>query len=150
MRVYLDACALGRLSDDQRQTRVYAEAEAVEQILRLVLERRVEWSASTALRSELQRNPNRERRSDALALLSHAGPLRAASEAVIARAKFLAGLGYGAYDALHLSHSEQDRVDALITTDDRFLKLAGRGVGDALVRVVNPIDWIEEVRRGSN
>lgn len=34
MRIYLDACCLNRLTDDQTQRRVRQEAEAVEQILR--------------------------------------------------------------------------------------------------------------------
>jgi hypothetical protein len=33
MRIYLDACALNRLSDDQTQPRVRAEAEGVERAL---------------------------------------------------------------------------------------------------------------------
>lgn len=64
MRVYLDACALNRLSDDQGQPRVFAEARAVEQILRMVVEGRAEWLVSTALLRELGRNPDHEKRHD--------------------------------------------------------------------------------------
>ena len=36
LRVYLDACCLNRLTDDQSQARIHNEAEAVEGVLRLV------------------------------------------------------------------------------------------------------------------
>ena len=36
VRVYLDACCLNRLTDDQSQARIRDEAAAVENILRLV------------------------------------------------------------------------------------------------------------------
>jgi predicted nucleic acid-binding protein len=149
LRIHFDACALNRLSDDQSQPRVIAEAEAVEQILRMVIEGRVEWSASIALHRELGRNPDHEKRHDSLALLSHAGPLLESDAKIIHRANDLAGLGYGTYDALHLAFAEADHADVLITTDDRFLKRASRGGGSPLVRVMNPVSWIEEVRNGS-
>jgi len=58
------------------------------------------------------------------------------------RAKVLHAAGYGAFDALHLAHAEADGVEALLTTDDRFIKRAQRGLGNPLVRVVNPVDWL--------
>jgi predicted nucleic acid-binding protein len=119
------------------------------QVLRLVIEGRVGWSASEALYRELSRNPNHEKRHDALALLSHAGPLAEPDAAIARRANDLASLGYGSFDALHLAFAEADFADVLITTDDRFRKLAARGVGNPLVRAVNPVSWIEEVRNGS-
>jgi predicted nucleic acid-binding protein len=145
MRIYLDACALNRLSDDQTQPRVRAEAEAVEQVLRLVIHGQAEWSASIALFREIRRNPDHEKRNDALSLLSHAGALQEAAGQVVQRAEALRELGYGAYDALHLAHAEADHCDVLLTTDDRFMKQARRGMGAPLVRVANPIDWLTEV-----
>ncbi len=115
----------------------------------MVIGGRVEWSASRALHRELSRNPNHEKRHDALALLSHAGPLLEADAAIAHRANNLKSLGYGAFDALHLAFAEADYADVLITTDDRFQKRAASGTGNPLVRVMNPVSWIEEVRSGS-
>ena len=58
MRVYLDACALNRLTDDPRQLRVRLEAEAVELFFRHVLVGKVSWIASSILEQEIRRNPN--------------------------------------------------------------------------------------------
>ncbi|MGO9258412.1 MAG: hypothetical protein ACLQU1_19160 [Bryobacteraceae bacterium] len=62
MRLYLDACCLNRLTDDQGQARIRNEAEAVEAILRAVREGKATWVSSTALEIEIGRNPDRDRR----------------------------------------------------------------------------------------
>jgi predicted nucleic acid-binding protein len=147
VRIYLDACALNRLTDDQGQPRIHAEAEAVEHIFGLVWKQRVEWSASLVLEAEIRRNPNQDKRNDALALLSHAGTLAMPTPTAIQRALLLETSGYGTFDALHLACAEEARADALLTTDDRFIKLAARGIGNPDVRVLNPVDWLQEVRR---
>ena len=147
MRIYLDACALNRLTDDQSQARIHTEAAAVEHIFHLVWKQQIEWSASTALAAELRRNPDSNKRQDALALLSHAGPLVSPSASTIQRAKLLENAGYGAFDALHLAFAEQVRADALLTTDDRFIRQASRHVGNPVIPVLNPVDWLQEVRR---
>jgi hypothetical protein len=145
VKVYLDACAINRLSDDQTQLRIRAEAEAVQEVLSFILKGQIQWSASRFLEAEILRNPNLIKRSDALELLSHAGPLPQPTDQVVQRGNFLAKLGYGVFDALHLAQSEEMQVDALLTTDDRFIKKAGRGVGNPAIQVVNPVDWIKEV-----
>ena len=42
MKIYLDACCLNRLTDDQSQSRIAEEAEAVERILRLLRDGEIE------------------------------------------------------------------------------------------------------------
>jgi predicted nucleic acid-binding protein len=146
VRIYLDACVLNRITDDQHQARVRAESDAVEHILRLISERRVEWAASTVLATELLRNPDRARLQDAVALLARAGQLASPSPGALQRALLLAAAGYGSFDAYHLACAEEANADALLTTDDRFIRRAGRRLGNPAVRVLNPVDWLKEVR----
>ena len=47
--IYLDACCLNRLNDDQSQHRIREEAEAVELILRRMHSGEVQWISSEAL-----------------------------------------------------------------------------------------------------
>ena len=108
VRIYLDACCLNRLTDDQNQPRIAAEAEAVEQLLLL---------ATNTIPLDLQ---------------------------TIQRAKEFEAVGYGAFDALHLSSAEASTVEVLLTPDDRFIKRAQRGVGSPCVRVFNPVEWLRE------
>ena len=50
----------------------------------------------------------------------------------------------GAFAALHLSSAEAGEANVLLTTDDRFIKRAGRRAGSPRVRVVNPVEWLRE------
>ena len=63
---------------------------------------------------------------------------------IIQRAKELEAVGYGAFDALHLSSAEAGTAGVLLTTDDRFIKRAARGVGSPRVPVLNPVEWLRE------
>jgi hypothetical protein len=81
VRIYLDACAINRLTDDQAQARILTEAGAVEQVLDLISTGRGRWIASSALRSELERNPNEAKRAVSLALLDFASEFVEPNEA---------------------------------------------------------------------
>jgi len=137
-KIYLDACALNRLTDDQSQSRIQTEAEAVERVLHLVWSGEAEWKASIVLEAEIRRKPNGEGRNDALRLISLAGELLRPHRVSVERARALEALGYGAFDALHLACAEQATVDVLLTTDDRFIKQVGRRLGKPAIRGLNP------------
>jgi len=144
MRIYFDACSLNRLTDDQSQLRIRDEARAIELALGLVAIGRAEFLASTALRLELSRNPDQGRRLDSLKLLSFAPTLIRLNPAILNRARILEQAGYGAFDAVHLACAESAAADILLTTDDRFCKLAARRIGDPAIAVENPVDWLRK------
>ena len=144
MKLYLDACCLNRLTDDQSQARIAEEAEAVERILRLLSDGVIEWLSSTVLKIETSNNPDAERRQDVEVLLSLATNTIQLDDQMIQRATELEVAGYGAFDALHLSSAEAGMADVLLTTDDRFIRRADRAVGLPRVRVLNPVEWLRE------
>jgi predicted nucleic acid-binding protein len=144
MRVYLDACCLSRLTDDQSQARIREEAEAVEQVLVGVRRGTVELLSSEALDDEVRRNPSMDRRVEAQTTLSLAATIIKIDEDMALRAQSLVGLGYGPFDALHLAAAESAGADALLTTDDRFLKRTARKLGNPRIPVRNPLFWIKE------
>jgi predicted nucleic acid-binding protein len=133
MKVYLDACCLNRLTDDQTQLRIRQEAEAVEQILRQMRDGRIQWISSEALTDEIDRNPDWERRLENAALLALASENLEVDNSIADRAANLQIAGYGAYDALHLACAEAAQVDVLFTTDDGFIRRASRREGNPLV-----------------
>jgi PIN domain. len=145
LRIYFDVCSLNRLTDDQNQPRIREEAEAVESIFRLIRESRVEWVSSAALHAEVERNPNRDRRREAQVLLSLAARTIFPDPAIVERARAFELAGYGAFDALHLSFAEAGAVEVLLTTDDRFVSRATRGVAAPRLRVLNPVIWLREL-----
>ncbi|MBI1897270.1 MAG: PIN domain-containing protein [Acidobacteria bacterium] len=144
MKVYLDACCLNRLTDDQTQLRIRQEAEAVEQILRRMQAGEIQWISSDALVDEIARNPDVERRLENAALLSIASQNVELDDLIASRAADLQIAGYGAYDALHFACAEAARVDVLLTTDDGFIHRASRRDGKPLVAVLNPLFWSKE------
>lgn len=143
LKIYLDACALHRLLDDQTQQRIRDEAEAVEAIFRLIATKQVQWIAGAILEAEILRNPNVQIREDARMLLRFADEQPRLSNGIVTRATFLEQSGYGPFDALHLAMAENAGADVLLTTDDRFLKQARRGLGNPAVPVLNPLNWLQ-------
>src|SRR5580658_4438520 len=114
MGIYLDACCLNRFTDDQSQPRIAQEAEAVEKILRLLRAKTIEWFSSAALEAETSNNPDAERRYEVEVLLSLATRTIRLDSQIIRCAKELEALGYGAFDALHLSAAEGGNAEALL------------------------------------
>ena len=146
MRIYLDACCFSRLTDDQSQSRVRGEAEAVEAILRTVREGRATWVASPILNVEVNRNPDEDQRRETEELLSFADEIAIPDGAAADRARHLEKFGFSPFDALHLACAEQGGADVLLTTDDRFLRCADRSHGLLRIRVENPVSWYKEAQ----
>ena len=144
MRIYLDACCLSRLTDDQSQQRIREEASAIEQIFEQIHLGACRLISSEALQLEVSRNPSTERRLEAEGLLASASETIAIGTTELARAKFLERVGYGAYDAVHLAAAEAGNADVLLSTDDKFLRQAARRTGSPRVPVQNPVSWIQE------
>ena len=145
MNIYLDACCLNRLTDDQSQHRIRVEAEAVELILNKIRTGKVRWISSEALSDEINRNPQLERRLQNAALLNLATETIEVDSQIAERARNLRAVGYGAFDALHIACAESARVDVLLTTDDAFIRKASRGDGRPGVRIDNPLSWSQRV-----
>jgi predicted nucleic acid-binding protein len=143
----LDACCLSRLTDDQSQARIRQEAEAVEHVFALVRRRTVDLITSDALEDQARRVPVLERRLETETLLSLASITVEADDAIAQRAREFVAAGYGPFDALHLAAAESAGPDVLLSTDDRFLKRAERGLGNPRIPVRNPVSWIQEQER---
>lgn len=145
LRIYLDSCALNRLTDPTDQLRIQQEAEAVEFIFRLIEIGKITWVASSMLKFELMKNPDFERRTDGLIMLRYAAEIHVPDSHVAERGRTLAEFGYGSFDALHLAMAEASHIDWLLTTDDRFLRQMRRGLGNPAVKFSNPLEWVKKV-----
>jgi predicted nucleic acid-binding protein len=138
--------ALVASTDDQGQPRVRAEAQAVEHVVRMVREGLATWVSSATLNIEVSRNPDRERRRDAEALLSFANEIVAPKTAEADRARYIEELGFSPFDALHLASAERGGADVFLTTDDDLLRRARRSLGLLHIRVENPVSWCEKAQ----
>ena len=141
MVVYLDTCALNRLTDNQSQSRIRAEAEAVESILGLIASGAPDWAISSPLLFELGENPDPVKRAETLALLVYAQHNIPLTSEISQRAIAFERNGLGAFDAVHLALCEAAGVDFLLTVDDRFLHRAATISLASPLQIVNPVDW---------
>ena len=131
--IYLDVCCLNRPFDEQTQERVRLETGAVVEILRRVEVGEWVWISSEAVQDEV---------------INLSGVVLTAEPEQKKRTVDFQNLGFHFYDALHLAFAERAAVDIFLTTDNRLLRLAARVSNRLLVRVANPIDWLEEVTNG--
>jgi predicted nucleic acid-binding protein len=145
IRIYLDSCCFNRLFDDQIQTRVRAETEAVQQILSAVARGEWELIRSEVVEVEVGTIPDRARRREVLALVATGTvrlPLRAEH---IERAQALQMPGFTEFDALHVASAEAAGAHVLLTTDDGMVRRARRLADKLSVRLANPLTWLDEV-----
>lgn len=145
MKIYLDVCCLNRPFDDQTQTRVHLEAEAVLSIIRSVEDREWEWISSEAVAYEINRAPNEERQERLWSLESRSTERLQLTDSILQQAEQLQQLGFTTYDALHLTFAISADIDIFLTTDDQLLKRAQRYQKEIMIPVANPLSWLQEV-----
>jgi hypothetical protein len=142
MKIYLDVCCLNRPFDDLSQDRIRLEADAVLTILKRCGSGEWEIAASDAIDWELSKLQDLEKLKKVSSLYQYAHELLRITEPVKERARFFQENGIKNFDSLHLALAEINAYDALLTTDDNFLRAANRIGAD--IRVVNPIFWLIE------
>ena len=104
----------------------------------------VDLISSEALEDEVRRNPSMDRRLEAETILTLASITVEIDDVTALRAQVLVSLGYGPYDALHVAAAESANIDVMLSTDDRLIKRAARGLGSPRIPVRNPVSWMKE------
>ena len=141
MLIYLDTCCLNRPFDDQSQPRIQLETSAILAILQQVASGEVEIANSSVIQFEIHRITDQTRRNAILHFLSFASSFQPLTQAIEQRGILLNGLGFKRLDALHLAVAECLEADALLTTDDQFLRLAVRHSNHLTIPVINPLQF---------
>jgi hypothetical protein len=143
MLIYLDMCCLKRPFDDQTQTRVHLESEAVLALLAMEPDT-LQFVRSHALLLENSYNPIKDRAARVHQWLVQS-PSKNIDHAVLqTRCSELMQLGFKNFDALHLSSAELTRSNVFGTVDDRLLSTAARNKDRLQIRVVALMDVVKE------
>jgi len=145
MRIYFDVCCLNRPFDDQMQSRIHLEAEAILSILNH--SRTVGWSVigSDAIDYEISKIPDDDKRL-MVQILSTVRDAHVRADAVVEkRAIEIKRLGLNTLDALHVACAERAKAEILLTTDDNLLSKAAKNKRMLKVKVENPLQWVMEV-----
>jgi predicted nucleic acid-binding protein len=144
MKFYLDICCLNRPFDDQAQSRIRLEAEAVILLLQAIEEAKHSLISSAVLRLENSKNPHREKLEVIDAILDRCLVEIPIGNKEIERCQELLRTGFPVYDALHVACAESAGADVFFTTDDRLIAQARRNQNAILVSVQNPLQWLTE------
>ena len=144
MRIYLDVSCLNRPFDDQGQSRIRLETEALVLIFERIDDGHWEHLASEMVDIEVGAIQNEERFRRVVALAPKRRETLRLTEKVYRRAEMLERLGFKAADAVHVAAAEEGAADVLLTCDDRLLNRARRLRRQLEVRVENPVDWLRE------
>ncbi len=144
-KVYLDVCCWNRPFDDQTQTRIHLEAEAVLAIVAEIERRRWALVSSEVVDTEINTIRSAHRRERVRNFVPHWFEQVKIDKQIVSRALALESLGFSGADALHLAAAESARVDVLLTTDDRLLRLARKHARLLHVHADNPLTWLQTV-----
>jgi len=110
VRIYLDACCLNRLTDDQTQSRIAEMRRPSKRSCACFATGRLS-GCPAPFEAETSNNPDPERRHEVEVLLSFSDRHNPAGCRIIRRATELEATGYGGFDALHMSSAEAAVAD---------------------------------------
>jgi predicted nucleic acid-binding protein len=146
VKIYLDLCAIQRPLDTPNQVRIALEAEAVLGIIKFSDGEEVELLSSEALLYEGEQSALPIRKEHTRAVLAKAKGFVNITEKERLRAENLMKFGIKPLDALHLALAESGNADYFCTCDDKLLQHSKRAE-DLMVKVVNPVDLVQEIEK---
>lgn len=146
MKIYLDLCAIQRPLDTPNQVRIVLESEAVLGLIAYCDSGQANILSSEALLYEGEQSSLSVRREHTLAVLAKANEVIEVTEKEKNRAAKFLQFGIKPLDALHLALAEAGKADYFCTCDDRLLRSAKK-IKDLSVKVVNPVDLVQEIEK---
>jgi predicted nucleic acid-binding protein len=132
--------------DTPNQIRIVLESEAVLGILTFCDSGQAELLSSEALLYESEQSSLPIRKEHTLAVLAKAKGVINVTEKEKLRAANLTTFGIKPLDALHVALAESGMADYFCTCDDKLQRNSKR-VKDLTVKVVNPVDLVQEIEK---
>jgi predicted nucleic acid-binding protein len=146
VKIYLDLCAIQRPLDTPDHVRIVLESEAVLGIIAFCDNGQIELLSSEALLYEGEQSSLPTRKEHTLAILEKAKSIINVAKKETLRAEKIMSFGLKPLDALHLALAETGKADYFCTCDDKLLRNAKK-VEDLMVKVINPVDLIQEIEK---
>jgi predicted nucleic acid-binding protein len=146
VKIYLDLCAIQRPLDTANQIRIVLEAEAVLGIIAFCDNGQIELLSSEALLYESEQCSLQIRKEHTSAVLAKSKYFLSISENEKLRAAEIMKIGIKPMDALHIALAESGNADYFCTCDDKLLRNV-KNVLDLSVKVVNPVEFVQEIER---
>ena len=144
MKLYLDMCVLKRPFDDQSDSRIAVETQAVIMLMGWFDAGICAIANSEALILENAHNRNLTRRERVAEMLHMFGKPESISSKTISRSIALRTRGFHDMDALHIACAEHAGADVFVTCDDALIACAAKWQARLDMPVKNPIDLMRE------
>ena len=141
MEIYFDTCCYNRPYDDQMQSKVRMESEAVKNIVKLAQWYGYTIFGSKTLEIEIGRISDLRKYNDVLGFYRRTVTDRAYLKKNVFEqiAPMALQAGIRGLDVFHLCFSVSAEADYLVTADDGFLKVASRM--NLPIEVINPVHF---------
>ncbi len=144
MKIYLDNCCYNRLLDDRSYSKIYYERNSVMLILELVEQSAITLVGSEMLVKEINDTVNLYKRSVLKVVYTLCSQEIKVNSGILDRAEEIRHYSNIKYkDSIHLACAEIAKVDALLTTDKKFMNNCSRI--KTYTKVMSPNQWLLEV-----
>ena len=146
VKIYFDNCCYNRPFDEQFQSKIVQETNAIMDIINFAENGYAKIYTSSLVELEMEDNKNPIKKEQVTLFYNSINnkasiPL---SKAINERAKeLLAKYNIKYKDALHIAYCETEKIDYILSTDKLFINASKRAKLD--IKVINPIEFIEEV-----
>ena len=147
MRIYFDCCCYNRPFDDQTQSRIHDESDAIISLInRCQNENLGTILGSTILKMEIDKISDPVKKVRVSSLSKSISENITYSEIIKNRAKEIQKLAtIHEMDSLHIASAEIGNADVFLSTDDKLLKACQKIKANLKVRIKNPVSFLSEV-----
>ena len=125
---------------------MFSSRKPFSELLLFVTLGRLNYYRHTALLYECEQSPLPVRKEHASAVLAKAKNVLNVTEKEKFRAVEIMKVGVKSLDALHIALAESGNADYFCTCGDKLLRNAKK-VKDLAVKVVNPVDLVQEIEK---
>lgn len=144
MTIYLDNCCYNRPFDDQMQERIHLESEVILTVLKMGQMKKVIIVGSEILELEMNQMQDENKKRKVLDLYQVVNRRILYTESIKKRSADIMSISkIRTFDSLHIAAAEEADADILLTTDDKFEKMAANL--SLKTRVINPLRFAWEV-----
>ena len=144
MKIYLDNCCYNRLLDDRSYSQIYYERNSIMLILELAEQLVIEVIGSEMLMKEIADTSDMYKRNILQMMYGVCKEEVKVNLQILSRAEEIRHSSNIKYkDSIHLACAEAAKVDALLTTDRKFIGNCTHI--KTYTRVLNPNQWLSEV-----
>ena len=145
LKIYLDSCIYNRPFDDQKQSIIQNETNAIMDIINATEKNKYIIYSSLAVEMEIGQTKDTDKLYKVLLFYNSVNRTEIKlNKSIDDRANELSNKYNIKYkDGLHIAYCELEGIDYLITTDKQFTNASS--MANLKIKVINPKDFIEEV-----